>query len=241
MLAELEIYHSRPIAPTRRLAIGRVDLPVLPEPGVGSLLLGAIVARHIAGVDSDLLADLTRLTHQVERGYRIAQPRLRHRLQEDRVGLTRSRHRALIVNGDLSFLHDDSTGLPVQQVLGAVYAVASFDVETRAVVMAVVRRGIRWVGDTDEPEDVARLVAYLNGSGNGFALPVGSNGDQVSWALRVLQFTTNGESVDRPGRGDVTKRFRTLIRDAHPDVGGESLAAATRIAELTEARRILLS
>jgi hypothetical protein len=241
MLAELEIYHSRPIAPTRRVAVGGRTLPVDPAPGAGSLLLGAIVARHIGSVDHDLLADLTRLTHQIERGYRIAQPRLRHRLQEDRVGLTRSRHRAVAVGGSLSFVHDDHAGLPVQQVLGAVYAVAGFDLDTRRMVMAVVRRGIRWVGDSDEPDDVARLVTYLQGIGSGFALPVGATGDPVSWALRVLEFTTNGESVDRPDRTVVTRRFRTLIRNAHPDVGGETVVAASRIAELSEARRILLS
>jgi hypothetical protein len=241
MLAELEIYHSRPIAPTRRVAIGRTELPVDPAPGAGSLLLGAVVARHIQAVDHDLLADLTRLTHQIERGYRIAQPRLRHRFQEDRVGLTRSRHRAVADGGSLSFVHDDHSGLPVQQVLGAVYAVAGFDLETRRMVMAIVRRGIRWVGDADEPDEIARLVAHLQGNGDGFALPVGSNGDPVSWALRVLEFTSNGETSDRPEADDVTRRFRTLIRDAHPDVGGASVAAASRIQDLTEARRILLS
>ncbi len=241
MLAELEIFHSRPIAPTRRVAVGRSQLPVEPAPGAGSLLLGAIVARHIRAVDNDLLADLTRLTHQIERGYRIAQPRLRHRFQEDRVGLTRSRHRAVVDGGSLSFVHDDHSGLPVQQVLGAVYAVAGFDLDTRRMVMAVLRRGIRWVGDTHDPDEVARLVTYLQGNGNGFTLPAGSTGDPVSWALRVLEFTTNGESVELPDRGDVTRRFRTLIRDAHPDVGGASVAAASRIRELSEARRILLS
>ena len=40
LLAELEIWHSRPIAPTRRVALGRSLLPVDPPPGFGGILLG---------------------------------------------------------------------------------------------------------------------------------------------------------------------------------------------------------
>jgi curved DNA-binding protein CbpA len=38
----------------------------------------------------------------------------------------------------------------------------------------------------------------------------------------------------------VQKRFRRLVRLAHPDHGGGSAGAAERIAELTEARELLL-
>ena len=41
-------------------------------------------------------------------------------------------------------------------------------------------------------------------------------------------------------RDDVNRRFRRLLRDAHPDSGGAAAQAAARIAELTEARAILL-
>jgi curved DNA-binding protein CbpA len=40
---------------------------------------------------------------------------------------------------------------------------------------------------------------------------------------------------------DVNRRFRRLLRDAHPDSGGASAGAASRIAELTEARTILMA
>ena len=56
LLAEFEIFHSRPIAPTRRLALGRLLLPVEPTPGFGGILLGAVLAVHIAEVDSFLAA-----------------------------------------------------------------------------------------------------------------------------------------------------------------------------------------
>jgi DnaJ-class molecular chaperone len=42
-------------------------------------------------------------------------------------------------------------------------------------------------------------------------------------------------------RDDVQKRFRRLLRAAHPDHGAESAGAAERIAELTEARELLLA
>jgi curved DNA-binding protein CbpA len=47
-----------------------------------------------------------------------------------------------------------------------------------------------------------------------------------------------GHSIERD---DVQRRFRRLIRLAHPDHGGESVGAAERMAELSEARELLLS
>jgi curved DNA-binding protein CbpA len=44
-----------------------------------------------------------------------------------------------------------------------------------------------------------------------------------------------------PARTDVQRRFRDLLREAHPDHGGATDDAAQRISELTEARRILLA
>ena len=41
-------------------------------------------------------------------------------------------------------------------------------------------------------------------------------------------------------RDDVQRRFRRLIRLAHPDHGAESAGAAERMAELSEARELLL-
>jgi DnaJ-class molecular chaperone len=39
----------------------------------------------------------------------------------------------------------------------------------------------------------------------------------------------------------VQRRFREMLRDIHPDHGAETAGAADRIAEITEARRILLA
>jgi hypothetical protein len=56
------------------------------------------------------------------------------------------------------------------------------------------------------------------------------------WAMEVLGLRS-GMEVERE---DVNRRFRRLLRDAHPDSGGVATQAAARIAELTEARTILL-
>ena len=63
----------------------------------------------------------------------------------------------------------------------------------------------------------------------------GRYADPEAWALGVL-----GLAGPRPARRDVQRRFRDLLRVAHPDHGGGESDAAERIAELTEARRILL-
>jgi hypothetical protein len=61
----------------------------------------------------------------------------------------------------------------------------------------------------------------------------------VQWALGVLGLG-NGHEAPVPARGDVQRQFRDLLRSAHPDHGGDTDEAAQRIADLTEARRILL-
>jgi hypothetical protein len=58
------------------------------------------------------------------------------------------------------------------------------------------------------------------------------------WALGVFGFADADDGSDRRV---VQQRFRDLLRAAHPDHGGESDEAAQRIAELAEARRILLT
>ncbi len=45
----------------------------------------------------------------------------------------------------------------------------------------------------------------------------------------------------RVDREDVQRRFRRLLRLAHPDHGAADIGAAERIAELAEARELLLA
>lgn len=226
LLAELEIWHSRPIAPTRRVALGRSLLPVEPPPGFGGLLLGGIVAAHVGQIEEDLLGELGRLLADLEAGRRIPQPRLRHRYQLDRHGLARSRHR-LHGDGEAVELEFESEGSAASQVLGAAYAAGRLPQSERRIVMDVLRRGVKWRGPVG-PE----LVRHLSGVRGGAAVA-----DPGGWALRVLGF---GIGV-APDRREVQRRFRTLLREAHPDHGAAPVGAADRIADLTEARRILLS
>jgi hypothetical protein len=261
IVAELEVYHSRPVAPTRRVALGHMTLPVDPPPGFGGVLLGGVVARHVAALDPDLLPGLQRLSLQLENGQSISQPRLRYRFQQDRVGLLRSTHR-LIGEGDLvRYEFDDDDGTPTQQVLGAVYAAGQLPVRARGPVMAAVRRAIGWQGPVG-PE----LISALAGFGAGAAWSAQALAHPVEWALDVLGFSradghrragSNGDGPDArgpdaptgprvsregigPSRREIQQQFRRLLIEAHPDHGGRSEAAAQRIADLTEARRILL-
>jgi DnaJ-class molecular chaperone len=61
----------------------------------------------------------------------------------------------------------------------------------------------------------------------------------VGWALDTLGLGSLESGA--PPRVEIQQRFRELLRTAHPDTGGTDAEAAQRIADLTEARRILLS
>ena len=71
LLAELEVFHNRPFSPTRRLALGRRDLPADPPPGFGPLLLGAVAAVCGEELDADDRSALRRLLSHLELGHRI--------------------------------------------------------------------------------------------------------------------------------------------------------------------------
>lgn len=226
VLAEIEIYHTRPIAPTRRIALGHLNLPVESAPGLGGLLLGAVVAQHIADVDPDLGFDIDRLTYEVEAGQRIVQPRLRHRLQVDRHGLSTSHHTLRSVDGEIEF--DFGTrGSDLSQVLGAIYAMERLDADARHQIGPIVRRALRWRGPIG-----SGLVAYLAGSK---ARGLEVLADPIAWALSMLGF----DSEATPSTKDITRAYRGRMRIAHPDVGGEADAASQAITDLMEARRIL--
>lgn len=235
LLAELDVFHSRPVAPTRRVSIGLAVLPTTPAPGFGGLLLGGIVAEFVHGVDPDLLEELTRLTHQVEAGHRIPQPRLRHRLQADRVGLNRYRHRLLGTGEELVF-ELDKRGAPEPHVLAAVYAAGRLPADVRPPVFAALRRALRWRGELDG--DFVEFLSESRGT-TGWATLGGR--DPVVWALGVLGLSAAAAETAEPAeRESVQRRFRELLRTAHPDHGAAAEGAAQRITELTEARRILL-
>ena len=225
LLAEIEIWHSRPAQPTRRLALGHLVLPVDPAPGFGGLLLGAIVAEYLYGVDDDLVTDVHRLLASIERGDRIVQPRLRHRFQVDRHGLAKSPHR-LLGNGDDITFDFRSVGTDLSQVLGAIYAVERFAPEHRRRIVPVLQKAARWRGPIGPA-----MIAYLAGSQT---LALEALADPRAWALGVLGFEVGDKS---PSKRDVIARFRERMRDVHPDHGGDSVDAAKAMSDLAEARR----
>lgn len=230
ILAETESYLSRPIAPTRRIAIGSGRLPTDPAPGFGGILLGGIVARYAAELDPDTHDEVVALVADLERGRRVAQPRLRHRLQVDTVGLQRCRHRLVGVGQRVEFAFDHDKGTPLQHVLCAVYTAGAQGARQRAV-FATLRKGLFWTGGDDN-----RLVAHL--SGHDLDAGLDALVDPVRWALELL--VLEGHNGTPPSRREVQRAFRDQLRVAHPDHGGESREAAERIRQLSEARRILL-
>ncbi|HEY3484163.1 MAG TPA: J domain-containing protein [Ilumatobacteraceae bacterium] len=227
LLAEVVVWHTRPAVPTRRIALGHLVLPVDPPPGFGGLLLGAVVAAHVKGIDDELLPDVNRLIDQVQRGERVVQPRLRHRYQIDRHGLAHSSHRLLGEDDDIRF-ELNSAGTDLAQVLGAIYATERLDLESRRVVAPVLHRATQWRGPIDR-----LLVEYLAGTQ---AMTLAALADPRAWALDVLGFPPG---TDLPSKRDVTAHYRARMRAVHPDHGGDGLAASTAIRELNEARRIL--
>jgi len=230
LLAELEIRHTRAVAPTRRVALGDLWLPTDPAPGFGGILLAGIVAGYVNQLEDELRDELEVLLNDLERGTRIAQPRLRHRFQTDVVGLDRSHHRLVGVGETMQLELDDHAAV-LPQVLGAVYAAGKLSYRVRGSVFRLLRRGALWHGDNDE-----RLMGYLTGDEAAYR-PWRDPHHDERWALTVLGFRADAD----PTRSAVLATFRKLVRNAHPDHGGASDRAAERITELTQAKRILLA
>lgn len=226
-VAELEIRHSRRVAPTRRVALGDVWLPTTPSPGPGGVLLAGIVAVKSQALDPELRDELDVLMSVLEAGRTVSQPRLRHRFQTDVVGLDRSRHRLVSVGRAVELeLDDHAHDLP--QVLGAVYAASQLPAKARGAVFRLLWRALRWEGDND-----AALIDYLSGD----TAAVLRRHRTAEWALDVLGF----EPHHIPGPTEIVGRFRTLVRGAHPDHGAPANDAGQRVSDLTEAKRILLA
>lgn len=228
LLAELQIWHTRPAVATRRLALGNLVLPTDPAPGLGGVLLAAVVAAYLPDVAEELRPDVARLIDQIGRGERVVQPRLQHRYQVDQHGLAVSVHQ---LNGDASKVEFDlhSMGRPLAQVLGAVYALERLDPDARRRVVPVLHRAMRWRGPIG-PSFVADITGVARADLVGVA-------DPRAWALDLLGFPMGTTSVSKR---EVMSRFRDRLRQAHPDHGGDGREAAAAIERLGEARRILL-
>jgi hypothetical protein len=232
LLAEFEVWHSRPITPTRRLSLGHLFLPVDPLPGFGGLLLAAVLATSLEGFDEELLPDLHRLINQVEHGQRVVQPRLRHRFQVDHVGLAHTIHR---LEGDGENISFDlaETPVPMQQGLAAVYAVERFEDTARRSMAALLRKAMRWQGAIGPS-----FIAYLAGVGQEHGSSLLAFADPQAWAMEILGFPVGTVA---PTKRQVTAQFRQRLRDVHPDHGASDAEASQLISQITEARRVLTS
>ncbi len=236
--------------PTRRVALEGGYLP-MSGPAHGAALLAAVVAVSMPAIDDEQRELLPRLVHDARRELSIPRIALRHRLQHDVHGLDRSRHRLLGEDGKV-VVELDVHGAPVPQLLGAVMGAAALPSAPRKVALDAIRRVAdgRWSGLARDVEvryvadvDWGRLRPPLAPSGEWTRggppdeeLWIGVDADE-RWAREVLGLRAE-MAVERD---DVNRRFRRLLREAHPDSGGASIGAAARIEELTEARGILLA
>ncbi|HKF91377.1 MAG TPA: hypothetical protein VKC52_07885 [Acidimicrobiia bacterium] len=254
ILAELNIRHTRRHQPTRRVALGDHYLPTS-GPAYGAVLLGAVVAENLDGLDDEQRDLLPRLLADAEGGLSVPRIALRHRLQTDTHGLDRSRHRIVADGGPLA-LELDTHGWPAPQVLGAVMAAAQLPAPARRPAFRSIAAAVARPGMPPEGLEVRRLLEgvpgmrpYAPGAAarpNGGAPSDRDDAELVGWrgvpaerrwAMEVLGVRP-GSRVDRE---DVQRRFRRLLRLAHPDHGAADIGAAERIAELAEARELLLA
>jgi len=246
VLAELLVRHTRRHMPTRRVAIGEAYLPTS-GPAYGAVLLGAIVAESLPELDAEQADLLPRLVDDARDGLSVPSIALRYRLQTDTHGLAGSRHRILSEH-DRLVLELDRHGRPDPQVIGAVMAAASLPPSARSVAFRAIKDALRRPGVLPAGIEVRRLLLGVPGAppplaGRGGFAGLGADGFDWSgmpadqrWAMEVLGLGA-GAALDR---SDVQSRFRRLVRLAHPDHGAEDLGAAERMAELTEARTVLL-
>ena len=144
--------------------------------------------------------------------------------------MTLATHRLVARGGTLSFDLDER-GAPAQHVLGAVYALGTMPVGARPVVASPLRRALSWGGPIG-----ADLLAVLAGR-RGLSLSSAAVADPRGWALERLGFTA---SSAMPTVREVQRRYRDRLRDVHPDHGATADDAAAQIAELSEARRLLI-
>ncbi|MFZ4585978.1 MAG: J domain-containing protein [Acidimicrobiia bacterium] len=249
VLAELLIRHTRRHMPTRRVAVDGAYLPTTGS-GAGLALLVAVVAEQVARLDEEALEPLPRLLRMAAAGeLSVPSVAMRYRLQTDVHGLDVSRHRILAGSDtERPVIELDTHATAVPQLLGAVMAAASLPPTARRPAFDVINRAVRFPGRLPAGFEIRRLTdgipaAAIPRAGIGGEAGAGFLDDWVGvsadrrWALEALGFA----SPITPERSEIQRRFRRLLRDAHPDHGGEHMGAADRIAELTEARELLLA
>jgi hypothetical protein len=248
-LAHLLVRHTRRHMPTRRVAVGEAYLPTGGR-AYGALLVAAVVAECLPELDEEQQELLPRLLDDARDGLTVPRIALRYRLQTDTHGLDRSRHRVVDEGGRI-VLELDRHGRPDPQLIGAVMAAAALAPSARSVALRAVDDARRRAGTRPDGRlpglagiEVRRLLLGVAGAPPP-PVGTGARGDESGWssvpaeqrwAMEVLGLRSDA-ALDR---GDVQARFRRLVRLAHPDHGAERHGAAERVAELSEARAVLL-
>ena len=242
LLAELHVRHTRRHMPTRRVALGQRVLPT-EHPGYGPLLLACVVATNVEGLDEEQAEALPSFLREARRGLSIPRRALRFRLQTDTEGLALSRHRLLGESSGIVVELDIHGRYPVPQVLGTVMAASAMASYPRELAFRAIERAVERPGVLPEGIEVRYVTEALARprhipTGKGWtardawwAVPA-----ERRWAMEVFGFGPEAS----PDREEVLRRFRRLVRLAHPDHGAENRGAAERIVELAEARRVLL-
>ena len=113
--------------------------------------MAGIVAHNAPSVAPELREDLVHVLDTLAAGQKVVQPRVRHRFQTDRVGLTLSAQRLVADDGGLDFDFEDELGRPVQLALGAIYAAGSLPVESRTPVFEAIKNSLVWGSSGRQP------------------------------------------------------------------------------------------
>jgi len=248
LLAELDIRHTRRHQPTRRVALGDAYLPTSGL-AFGAVLLGGVVAECLTGLDEEQYDALGRFLDDARDGLAVPRIALRYRLQTDTHGLDLSRHRVLGADVERGVhrprLELDLHGPSAAQVVGAVMGAASLPPSGRTTALRAIVDAVAHPGVMPEGIEVTRRFEGIPGV-RPPAPGIGRGGQESAWAGVPSERRWAMEVLGLDGtmiveRDDVQRRFRRLVRLAHPDHGAGNAGAAERIAEITEAREVLLA
>lgn len=234
ILAELVLRHTRQSSPTRRVAVERFAHPEDSAMRAPGLLLGGVVVAHLPLLDASLYERYGTLLDELGRGMGMPARALRYRVQTDIIGLDRSQHR-LSLSGEQAILEIDRHGPSTPQVVGALTAVSSLRGQRRRSAISLMRkaRSVEW---TTPAEVLDALMAGADPELLSVRRQEGITREEER-ALEVLGFGL----WERPTRTQVLAAFRRTARGIHPDHGAESEGAGARMAELAQARRLLLA
>jgi hypothetical protein len=252
LLAELNVRHTRLHMPTRRVALGDVYLPTS-GPAYGAVLLGAVMSEFVPALDEEQRDLLPRLLDDARDGLAVPRIALRYRLQNDTHGLDRSRHRIIgethddpvSGSGHRVVLELDHHGRSDPQVIGAVLAATALPPSARAVALRALDEALRrprlpvGISVRRLAEGAPDLRAFIAPGETARVADDAWRGIPADrrWAMEVLGLGAE-MGVER---ADVQARFRRLVRMAHPDHGAARDGAAERLAQLRDARELLLA